>query len=70
MEEEYVEMEETVINRLSVLNSIKLLAPEIQNWIIEEYNDYESFVESLERKCLRSGGCHRRSKKLKDFLDA
>lgn len=48
MEEEYTEMEDTIINRLSVLDSIKLLAPEIQEWIMKEFGDYESFVESLE----------------------
>lgn len=48
MEEEYTEMEETIINRLSVLDRIKLLAPEIQEWIMKEYGDYESFVESLD----------------------
>ncbi len=50
MEEEYTEMEETIINRLSVLDRIKLLAPEIQEWIMKEYGDYESFVESLDDK--------------------
>ena len=41
---------EDIINKLSVLDSIKLLAPEIQHWIIEEYSDYESFVDSLNDK--------------------
>lgn len=41
-------MESSIINRLSALDSIKQLAPQIQQWILEEYSDYDSFVDSLD----------------------
>ena len=50
MDQEYNEMKEIIIDRLSVLDSIDLLAPQIQQWILEEYSDYETFIESLDNK--------------------
>lgn len=50
MENEYLEIEEIIIDRMSIMDSIKLLAPEIQQWILEEYGNYETFIESLSDK--------------------
>lgn len=47
MEEKYLEMEDIIIDRLSIIDSIKLLAPEIQQWILEEYGNYETFIETI-----------------------
>ena len=50
MEEKKLEMEEIIVDRLSIMDCIRLLAPEIQQWILEEYGNYETFIESLSDK--------------------
>lgn len=50
MQEEHFEFEDMVINRMSLLDSINQLAPEIQKWILEEYGDFKTFSEMIENK--------------------